>query len=99
MSAIWGSISLSTPLSSDIPVSMIENLELSNAEISVCGYHINDETDVNANIRDVSQFDALKKICMGDYKYGVLWNKLSLIWYNMRKWFSKKVIVSGHSNI
>ncbi len=60
----------------DMYKTLIENLELSNAEISVCGYHINDETDVNANIRDVSQFDALKKICMGDYKYGVLWNKL-----------------------
>ncbi|MDD6729159.1 MAG: glycosyltransferase family 2 protein [Eubacteriales bacterium] len=47
-----------------------------DAEITVCGYQINDEADVDVNLRTVSQFDALKEVCVGDYKYGVLWNKL-----------------------
>lgn len=52
------------------------NMVDNDADISVCGYQINVENDVAANIRQVSQFDSLKQICTGDYKYGVLWNKL-----------------------
>ncbi|MGN1420916.1 MAG: glycosyltransferase family 2 protein [Eubacterium sp.] len=51
-------------------------LEKNKADIAVCGYHINNEENVDSNIHTVSQLDSLKKICVGDYKYGVLWNKL-----------------------
>lgn len=55
---------------------LLENLIHSNSDISVCGFQINDETDVYSNIRSVTRQEALKRICVGDYKYGVLWNKL-----------------------
>jgi glycosyltransferase involved in cell wall biosynthesis len=55
---------------------LLDNLVKNNADISVCGYQICDEPNVQANLRAVSQFDALKLICVGDYKYGILWNKL-----------------------
>lgn len=55
---------------------LCENLNTTNADISVCGYHINDEKNVESDMRIVSQTDALKLIAIGDYKYGVLWNKL-----------------------
>ena len=55
---------------------LLSNLVDTNSDISVCGYQINEETDVDSNYHSVSQFDALKMICVGDYKYGVLWNKL-----------------------
>ena len=55
---------------------LIDILEKNKADIAVCGYHIDNEKDVDSNIHTVSQLDSLKKICVGDYKYGVLWNKL-----------------------
>ncbi len=55
---------------------LLKNLIDNNADISVCGYQINDENDGEFNVRTVSQSDALKLVCIGDYKYGVLWNKL-----------------------
>ncbi len=55
---------------------LLDNLISHNADISVCGYQINTEEDVEADTREVEQADALKLIAQGYYKYGVLWNKL-----------------------
>lgn len=55
---------------------LLSNILENDSDISVCGYQMNVEADVESNIRKVSRFDALKLIAMGDYKYGVLWNKL-----------------------
>lgn len=55
---------------------LFTNLIEHNADIAVCAYQINNEQDCDSNLRKISQFDALKRICTGDYKYGVIWNKL-----------------------
>lgn len=55
---------------------LYSNLIKYNADISVCGYHINEESRVPSNSREVSRDDVLKLLATGDYKYGVLWNKL-----------------------
>lgn len=55
---------------------LYDNLIKHNSDISVCGYQINEEADVDENVKSISQLDALKLICSGDYKYGMLWNKL-----------------------
>lgn len=47
-----------------------------NADITVCDYQINNETQGNKSHRLITQEDALKIVATGDYKYGVLWNKL-----------------------
>lgn len=47
-----------------------------NADITLCDFQINEEDDNKSNFRKVSKLDALKLIAIGDYKYGVIWNKL-----------------------
>ena len=61
---------------SDMFEILLKNLLDSDSDISVCGYQINDEDKIKSNTRNVSHIDAMKMIAMGDYKYGVLWNKL-----------------------
>ena len=60
----------------DMFETLLNNLTDNNADISLCGYQINEEENAVANLRMVTPLDAMKLICMGDYKYGVLWNKL-----------------------
>lgn len=47
-----------------------------NCDIVVCSYQINDEDIGNDGFSKIRQLDAMKLITTGDYKYGVLWNKL-----------------------
>lgn len=60
----------------DMFETLLNYLTDNNADISLCGYQINEEENAVANLRMVTPLDAMKLICMGDYKYGVLWNKL-----------------------
>ncbi len=63
----------------DMFETLINDIVDKSCEISVCGYQINDEECINNNdneVKSVSQTDALKLIAQGDYKYGVIWNKL-----------------------
>jgi glycosyltransferase involved in cell wall biosynthesis len=55
---------------------LYDNLCDYDADISVCSYTRENEPDEPANTRLVSHADAMRLIALGDYKYGVLWNKL-----------------------
>ncbi len=55
---------------------LLNQLLENNADISVCNYQINDEKIEYYKSEIISPFDALKKICVGNYRYGVVWNKL-----------------------
>lgn len=55
---------------------LYQNMVEFDADISVCGYQINVEDEAESNIRVVSYCDTMKMVATGDYKYGVLWNKL-----------------------
>lgn len=55
---------------------LIGELKTNPCDIAVCGYQINTEEKGMPGSHIVSAEDALKRIVMGDYKYGVLWNKL-----------------------
>lgn len=63
----------------DMFESLINDMADTSCEISVCGYQINDgisEDDKDNIVKSVSQTEALRLIAQGDYKYGVIWNKL-----------------------
>ena len=47
-----------------------------NADITFCSYQINDESRGNAVCTDIPKAEAMKNVLMGEYEYGVLWNKL-----------------------
>lgn len=49
-----------------------------DSDILVCSYFADDSDyeNTDSDVREISQLDALSKIACGDYKYGVLWNKL-----------------------
>ena len=47
-----------------------------NDDIAVCGFQINNGARDGQDVCRISLADALKNIALGDYKYGVLWNKL-----------------------
>ncbi|MGN0527797.1 MAG: glycosyltransferase family 2 protein [Eubacterium sp.] len=57
---------------------MINSAVKDDSDILVCSYFADNTDDENTDnaLWDVSQSDALSKIACGDYKYGVLWNKL-----------------------
>ena len=60
----------------DIYEQLLRLIHDNHADIAVCGYQINDENRDKDESRLLSSEDALKLIAEGDYKYGVLWNKL-----------------------
>lgn len=60
----------------DIYERLLAILTNGHADIAVCDYQINDEQRGNEVIKIFGAKDALKFIATGDYKYGVLWNKL-----------------------
>lgn len=51
-------------------------IRANNADIAVCDYQINDDDRGEATEKLLSKLDALKIVVTGDYKFGVLWNKL-----------------------
>lgn len=53
-------------------LAMVEN----GADISVCGYQVNDENRGSDEVSTIATEDALKRIAQGDYKFGLLGNKL-----------------------
>lgn len=57
---------------------MINSAVKDDSDILVCSYFADNTDDENTDnaLWDVPQSDALSKIACGDYKYGVLWNKL-----------------------
>ncbi|MCM1286173.1 MAG: glycosyltransferase [Acetobacter sp.] len=55
---------------------LLKQLIEADADISVCDYQVNDESSGEANSKNITAEEALKLILIGDYKYGVIWNKL-----------------------
>lgn len=47
-----------------------------DADITFCSYQINDESRGNAVCTEIPKAEALKNVLLGEYEYGVLWNKL-----------------------
>lgn len=60
----------------DMYEKLINTLLNNNADIAVCNYQINDENRGEDKTTTLASRDALKLIAQGNYKYGVLWNKL-----------------------
>lgn len=60
----------------DMYEQLINTLLNNNADVAVCNYQINDEKRGEDKISILTSNDALKLIVQGDYKYGVLWNKI-----------------------
>lgn len=60
----------------DLFETLINNALENECDISICGYQINNEGNPSSNVRKTTKTDALRQIAAGDYKYGVLWNKL-----------------------
>jgi len=63
-------------LEPDMYERLINAAERHSADIVMCAYQINDESRGTDRLRAVPKNKAIKCICMGDYNYGVLWNKL-----------------------
>lgn len=63
-------------LESDMYEKLINAAERRNADIVMCDYQINDESRGADTLKAVPKKEAMKCVCMGDYNYGVLWNKL-----------------------
>lgn len=60
---------------------LIKNAEENDADISMCDYYESDtETDDVGNASSKTELvdygTAMKNVCMGEYLYGVLWNKI-----------------------
>ena len=56
---------------------LLNNAVKNKADISICNYQINDETNYFRFSQEVIEKDyAIKHIAKGDYSYGVLWNKI-----------------------
>ena len=48
-----------------------------NADVTLCDFTVNDINDeMNKKSENIPVIEALKQVVSGDYKYGVLWNKL-----------------------
>lgn len=63
-------------LEPDMYERLVEIIKSTDADIAVCDYQINDESR-GENITKILPYDdVMKRIAKGDYKYGVLWNKL-----------------------
>ncbi len=63
-------------LEPDMYERLINIAERHNADIVMCDYQINDESRGADTLKAVPKKEAMKCVCMGDYNYGVLWNKL-----------------------
>lgn len=56
---------------------LLNNLKMSDSDISICDFCYNDALkQQNNELIPITKEDALKKIAMGQYEYGFLWNKL-----------------------
>ncbi len=55
---------------------LINAAERHNADIVMCDYQINNESRGADRLKAVPKKKAMKCICMGNYNFGVLWNKL-----------------------
>lgn len=55
---------------------LINELNETKCDIAVCGFQVNTEDKGDSFTRIISSDEALKKVVTGDYKFGVLWNKL-----------------------
>lgn len=47
-----------------------------NSDITFCSYQINDEDRGEAGCSEIPKDEVMKNVLMGEYEYGVLWNKL-----------------------
>lgn len=47
-----------------------------NSDITFCSYQINDEDRGEAGCSEIPKDAVMKNVLMGEYEYGVLWNKL-----------------------
>lgn len=63
-------------LEPDMYERLIGIIESTNADIAVCDYQINYESRGEDIIKILPYDDVMQCIAKGDYKYGVLWNKL-----------------------
>lgn len=61
----------------DMFAKLCNSLEAQNADVSVCNFFVNNDSESEIFTEKVfPDYDALQLIAMGDYKFGVLWNKL-----------------------
>ncbi len=47
-----------------------------SADISICGYYQGDDTKIYSTFTKITHDEAKKRVLVGEYTYGVLWNKL-----------------------
>lgn len=55
---------------------LINDITSGGCDIAVCGFQINSEERGSHSLRVIPAADAQKETVKGDYKFGVLWNKL-----------------------
>ena len=55
---------------------LVAQINAKKGDIAVCGYWMDSEEQGGADSHIITAFEGLKKIVVGDYKFGVLWNKL-----------------------
>ena len=60
----------------DMYKTLFDEVSKNNCDIVVCSYQMNNEDVGNDGFSRIRKFDAMILIATGDYKYGVLWNKL-----------------------
>ncbi len=63
-------------LEPDIYEILLSLMKESNADIAICDFQINDEQRGVCKKRVIDSKSALKLVVTGNYKFGVLWNKL-----------------------
>lgn len=56
--------------------SLLDGILKKSCDIAVCDFQLDLQDKGNANARVISSDEAMKSIVMGEYKFGVLWNKL-----------------------